>query len=45
MSDIPEVTYNTQTYGLDPDNTGLELSWPKGSLVSDRRPEAAEEKS
>jgi hypothetical protein len=34
MSDVPKVEYNTQTYGLDPENTGLALSWPKGSLMS-----------
>lgn len=34
MTDVPEVTYNPQTYGLDPENTGLSLSWVKGSLLS-----------
>lgn len=39
MSDIPEVTYNPQTYGLDPENTGLTLSWEKNALLSDRNVE------
>jgi hypothetical protein len=34
MIDVPEVSYNTQTYGLDSDRVGLELSWVKGFLVS-----------
>lgn len=36
MTDIPEVTYNTHTYGLDPENTGLTLSWVKNAILSDR---------
>ena len=34
MNEAPEVTYNTQTYGFDPENTGLVLSWVKNALLS-----------